>query len=486
MTVNMLSSALLVAALLTVVTTSGAGAQSLAQVGGPANLPPAGYKGQQFVDNRGCVFVRAAIGGRVNYFARVDQRHKPICGMQPTGSVSAQAAVVAPGPLDVPQPAAPPAQAQVKVQVEVQIQAQAQTQAQTQAQIVPTQPAQPAAQPRGFNLAWLFGPAQRAPVPAAAAPVPAAAPVVANAIPLAVPVAAGPAYQGNVVATAAPGVQCYADAPKLETVKINGGTALVCTKGNGSTTGWRPPRVVDTTVAQAATKTTPALAAPVTTVPVTTVPVTTVPVTTVPVTTASVALLPVTAPTQSVQVAAVQATALPTVAAQVTAPTAALPIVALPVARSQAIPKPPKGWVPAWSDGRLNPLRGIGTAAGQAQQDAVWTRTVPMVLIGDPLPKRGGVAGVLGLRVKVSTMSAPEPVARSGLVLQIGSFGDPANATRTAARLSALGLPVSTTGTTRNGKTLQTLTAGPFASAAQAQVGLTTVHAAGFPDAFLR
>ena len=40
-------------------------AQSVARVGGPANLPPAGYQGQQWVDSRGCVFLKAGYGGQV-------------------------------------------------------------------------------------------------------------------------------------------------------------------------------------------------------------------------------------------------------------------------------------------------------------------------------------------------------------------------------------------------------------------------------------
>lgn len=41
---------------------------------------------------------------------------------------------------------------------------------------------------------------------------------------------------------------------------------------------------------------------------------------------------------------------------------------------------PPRGFTPGWGDGRLNPDRGTRTAAGDAQTDRIWTRTVPRTL----------------------------------------------------------------------------------------------------------
>lgn len=404
MAVKMLSVAVLATVL--------AGA-ALAQISGPANPPPASYKGQQFVDSRGCLFLRAGFGGTVNWVMRVDRNHKPICGMTPSGSAAAQAAVAA----DM----APDATA-----------------------VAPAPVAEVPAAPRKGLFAGLFGTG-----PKGAAPTAAAAPTMMTS---AAPVApAAPAAPMTAQADTTGGAQCYPDAPKLERVKIAGGTALVCTLGNGSTSGWRPPTFGSTGQAQMAAVTAPLMTAPLMAPPV--------------------EVMTATAPMQPVRLAPVQITmAVP--AAQ-------------PVARP-ALPKPPKGWVYAWKDDRLNPLRGVGTPEGQAQQDLVWQRTVPMVLVSDPLPQRG-LARALGLKTSVSTMSAPtaQPIASrsGGLTIQVGSFGDPANAQKVLARLAAMGLPVSVNPA---GKALQSVTAGPFASAAAAASGLQSVHSAGFADAYLR
>lgn len=54
-------------------------AQALKNVKAPANLPPVDYKGVQFVDNKGCIFVRAGRLGEVNWVPRIDQSRKHMC-----------------------------------------------------------------------------------------------------------------------------------------------------------------------------------------------------------------------------------------------------------------------------------------------------------------------------------------------------------------------------------------------------------------------
>jgi cell division protein FtsN len=153
------------------------------------------------------------------------------------------------------------------------------------------------------------------------------------------------------------------------------------------------------------------------------------------------------------------------------------------VART-AIPTPPKGYKLAWKDDRLNPQRAQGTAQGQAAQDQVWTRTTPSDLVVVAAPASPA------LNTSVSTMSAPQTRVTAATLgaayVQVGTFGQPANATGAAARLAALGLPVATSRITRSGKALQIVLAGPFDSTAAAQSALVILRGAGFGDAILK
>ena len=339
----------------------------LAQLGGPVNSPPAGYQGLQFVDAKGCLFLRAGYGAQTLWVPMVDENHQPICGMPPTGGAPRLASVPAPEPAPAVQTSATPG---------------------------------PQATARqGYETAPL-GSAQ---------------------------------------------ASCPGDAPVLERVRLSdGGTALVCTRGDGTLNGWQPPLFVGGAAVGAALGYASA---------------------TVETLKGATLLGPIGGP-----------------AAATPAPAA----VAGPAPAADVIPKPPKGWKLAWKDGRLNPLRGVGTARGQAMQDRIWTRTVPAVLVAQAAPATRPVT-------RVATMSAPVPQAKpvaqtpaAGLYVQIGGFAVAANARAAVARIEALDLPATTTSRLRGGQALDLVMAGPFAGRAVAAAALAALRGAGFADAYIR
>ncbi|SFD93464.1 hypothetical protein [Roseivivax sediminis] len=50
----------------------------------PAELPPESYEGRQYVDSRGCAFIRAGIDGTTSWVPRVTRSREHICGQTPS------------------------------------------------------------------------------------------------------------------------------------------------------------------------------------------------------------------------------------------------------------------------------------------------------------------------------------------------------------------------------------------------------------------
>lgn len=364
-------------------------AQSAADVGGPRERPPASFSGQQFVDSRGCVYLRAGLGGTVTWVPRVDANRRAMCGYPPTFGGG---------------------QALAKIEV---------AEAPEPAPVVKPAPVRVAGEPAAATY-------MPAPVKGVTAPV--------TPRPVAVAVAAPVVTPRPVMQVERPGtgrkIACTSSAPVPQRLTLtNGGTVVVCTRGDGTLEGLRAP------VYPAGSR----------------------------------------------------------VGASLQPPGGVVPL-GQPSGRGngaegrvvQTDVQVPPGYKVAWEDDRLNPLRGVGTAEGQAAQDQVWTRKVPAT----PVATERRVVVPAAPAVTVSTKSpatAAAPVRSVGAsYVQVGSFGVPSNAEGAAARLSALGLPVARSKGRIGGKAVQVVLAGPFGSAAEAQAALQAARGAGFGDAFIR
>ncbi len=83
---------------------------AMAHASGPAGLPPAGFEGRQFVDSKGCIYVRASYGGKVVWVPRLAPDRQPMCGFPPTFATGKSASLPHASPAARPRPgAAPPA-----------------------------------------------------------------------------------------------------------------------------------------------------------------------------------------------------------------------------------------------------------------------------------------------------------------------------------------------------------------------------------------
>ncbi|MFG6538221.1 SPOR domain-containing protein [Sulfitobacter sp. CS16] len=445
----------------------------------PAEFPPSSYKGKQYVDSAGCVFIRAGIDGNVSWVPRMSRAREQICGFQPTNGVKVAEAKVEAAQTKVdPAPAKrPPARV-------------------AEAPAPKAKPKAPVARPAPQKVVRRVAPA----------PARSTAPkVVRETAPRPVPV-----VPSKPVALAAP-------APAGFVTACPGASPLsqrYMRRGNGYSVRCGPQ--AEPVVTGRLAPSSPQRG-------------------TAPQPYRSAGMMPgvAAAPARIVAPAAVTA---PVVSAK---PARAVGTQTRIVPKHVAINrvnttnvKVPKGYRKVWEDDRLNPHRAEQTLEGRADMLLVWTQTLPRRLVNkatgeDVTAKVPLIYPYLDIetqrrklgRVKIverdgqvvkrvlryrnaapihrdarpiktapvySSRSAPtaQPSTKAGYV-QVGVFGSPANAQRAARQIAALGLPARIGKQTRGGKTYHSVQAGPIAGGS-AQAALGQLRRAGYRDAYLR
>lgn len=483
----------------------------------PAEFPPLSYKGRQYVDSRGCVYIRANTGGLVDWIPRVARSREHICNANPTFAEAPDAnlpvipdpepavAPVAVAAAEAPAPAAAAPRTRIGQAVSTPAPrvAAVRPAPEPAAPVVVAQTVEQAApqaveqrQPR-FTLASLFKPRVRVSQPIAPAMVPGAplgttvvtAPVIAPAAPATTP-ATIPA-EAIVAAPSCPG------GTGISQRYLGSGDGVRCGPQAQSPiyASGSPRRGLFNSGAVVTGQVVAPVTAPVTNQAA-------------PATTTRAALLQPQAQQVYVPVAPGSNRVVP---AHVYAnqQNAAL---------AGGIPK---GYRPIWKDDRLNPKRAQQTLAGKAQMDLIWTQTVPRQLIdrvsgrdvtrhfpGLSYPhtsfaqQDGAISGTATVSSKSHAPATVAPAARTQVktvakatnaqqgvkpaYVQVALFAQPGNAQRTAGKLAAKGLPMRIWNAKSRGKPVQLVVAGPFTDAGQARAALSAVRKAGFGDAYLR
>lgn len=459
-------------------------AQTLRDINTPAETPPESYTAKQYVDSRGCVFIRAGIDGVVNWVPRVTRDREVLCGYEPTFAKSgepepdesrtAQAEEITPPTdpepsetaTDKPEPPAPKAKP-VARPVEVE-----------------PKPAKDAKEKPKRRAA--AAPAPRPAKPAAPAPETKPAPAPAST-------EKSRRVTRSAEATDCPGVtgisRYYTGVDRGRGVIRCGPQQADDVKGKEVTVirGGQPVTVKKR------------------------------------VATGSQSDVAAESSNEKSPARRVDAATLPP----------GTRIVPRHVYNQQQAArikgqKIPDGYREAWDDDRLNPKRAHQTIDGAMKSGLAWTNTVPRKLYerdsgrvvthlypgliypyhsyeemqaagysisskGKPKDDRATTRKVV-VRKKdetgahVSSKTAPRKATATqggGKYVQVGTFGNPANAQRSATQLQSMGLPVRIGKYTRGGREYRIVMAGPLA---QDQVGgaLAKARRAGFGDAFVR
>ena len=429
-------------------------AQTLRAAGPPAEVPPASYKGKQYVDSRGCIYIRAGIDGNVNWVPRVTRSRKQLCGYQPTSVEGATKSAGQSAPAfevitlpEAAQPGATAAQATAKPAAAASRPAtprSAPTAAPAAAPtVVTTAKPRRTANTTSANPARVTTAAPRRavkPAPVAAPPVP----VIEEAAPASVGCAGASAISQQYINTG-PNVRC---GPQQESPITYGRDDRNSSLLLAPNTRVLPVHVYQQRRSEADI------------------------------------MVP-----EGYRAVWDDDRLNPRRAERTSAPSAISPHSTVPA-----------GYIRVErEDDRMNAMRGRGTSEGDAQMAEIWTNTVPRKLVRKPVdrqtvrlngPAARSAAEARGpLILRLSTRSEPKSETAAAVprrYVRAATFAD-AESARAAAQALAqrTGLPVRLGTVTRKGQSYKVVLAGPFSETGAGEKALNAVQGAGYPKARL-
>lgn len=422
-------------------------AQTLKDAQPPAEFPPASYKGKQYVDSRGCIYIRAGIDGNVTWVPRVSRNRKQVCGYQPTNVAGSTAAPAAPST----------SQAEV-----ITVPGGGQTAAPAAAA-----PAAPAPKPAATTTTTTYKPSK--PLKTTKDPIPKVSVTTAAAAKPAKPAPVAPTKPAATAAATRPAQSGCSNASALSQQYINNTPDVRCgpqseapvTYGRGGGIG-----------PQSSLRLTP-----------------------------NTRIVPAhvydnrqnTLPTEPVP------EGFRTVWEDGRLNPHRAERGLQPAVLSQQVIVPAGFRVVDREDDRLNPMRGIRTAAGDAQTALIWDNSVPRKLVkvdtsaarritlpnaqAESLAEAEDPAFLFASR-SAPDAPAPEQVLASSYI-RAASYKTDAEARAAAQSLAKNGLPVRLGTLKRGNKEYRLVLAGPYATRSQARQALPQVRSAGFGSARL-